>query len=211
MPRRKKPFLGTGVVLVDGGRYDLPDGAETPITILQGVKGNAKTIRQQVNGHVQTFDELAQLPDRECFIDDLVTECLSAQRMRLDYLVKGRRTKPDEWTAQILVRGLATVMEKHGLAVSLSEYEKQGKRVQSLFLRLIPGLIKQLFPVPRDVRGGNRPASQQVLDVSENRSKFRNGRPDQTPLPSMCHCTRHLHVHVATGEAQRQVGQARQL
>jgi len=193
MPRRKKPFLGPGVVLVDGGRYDLPDGAEKPITILQGVKGNAKTIRKQVNGHVQAFDELAQLPDRECFIDDLVTECLSAKRMRLDYLVKGRRTKPDEWTAQILVRGLATVMEKHGLAVSLSEYEKQGKRVQSLFLRLIPGLIKQLFPVPRDVRGGNRPASQQVLDVVREPIKV----PKRTAGPNPLAVDVPLHMNVA--------------
>jgi hypothetical protein len=114
-----------------------------PLTVLKGVDIDFESIRKKVVAHIEKFDELGQLEDREQFIQDLMDECAWARSMRLDYLVIGTKTKPSEWTTQILVRGLATILQRHGLKPAISEYlDKDRNKRQSLYLRLIPGLVR---------------------------------------------------------------------
>ena len=105
--------------------------------------------------YIEKFDELTQLEDREQFVQDLVDECAWARAFASIYLIKGTRTKPNEWTTQILASGLAKVMRQHGLKVAISEYfDRHHEWRQSLYLRLIPGLVRIAgFPVPKYVKG----------------------------------------------------------
>jgi hypothetical protein len=156
MPRRTKLYIGPGQALVDGGRPDVASAdAGRPATILQKVDVDVTALRKKIAAYIQKFDELAQVADRDRFIDDLVDECAWAKTVRLDHLTKGTRTKPNEWTSQILAGGLAKVMKQHELPVATSEYlDRKGKKRQSLYLRMIPGLGRIAgFPAPRDVKG----------------------------------------------------------
>jgi hypothetical protein len=191
MPRRRKTFIGPGKALVNGGRFDVAadPGDGRPVAIAREVEVDTEAIRRKVEKHIQQFDELTQLADRDQFIQDIVTECTGALTMHLDYLFKGADTKPDQWMAQILACGLATVMRKHGLRVTVSEYEKTGGNtrvfVQSLYLRLIPRLIKICFPVPKDVRGLARRAMRikhKVFAISPTRHGLEAGRGDAAPV-----------------------------
>jgi hypothetical protein len=153
MPRRTKAYIGPGKTLVNGGR--VAEDENGPVTVLQEVDLDTASDRKKVAAHIEKFDELGQLEDREQFIQDLVHECGRAQSLGLCYLVRGTHTKPVEWTTQILVRGLATVMRRHGLEPAISEYfDKDHNKRQSLYLRLIPGLIwiARLPPIA-DVKG----------------------------------------------------------
>ena len=155
MPRRKKAYIGSSKTLVNGGRFRETKGRR-PSTIVLPMDLDIENVCKQVAAHIQKFDELAQLPDRDRFITDLAHEVAWARTVRLDLLTKGARTKPDEWTTQILASGLASVMQHHGLRAAISEYEdsKHQEVQQSLYLRLIPGLIKiGGFIVPKDVKG----------------------------------------------------------
>ena len=157
MPKRTKPYIGPNKTLVNGGRFDLTEDAnkEMPVATVPAVNVDIDDIRKKVAAHIQGFDELAQLDDREQFIKDIADECAWAQTMRLDHLTKGTRTKPDEWTTQILARGLASIMQRHGLKATISEYEDSNHDEirQSLYLCLIPRVCGILFPVPKDVKG----------------------------------------------------------
>lgn len=147
--------------MVNGGRVDLTEDGN-PVTIVPAVDVDIEGIRKRVAAHIQKFDELAQLGDRDQFTKDLADECAWARTMRLDHLTKGTRTKPDEWTSQILASGVASVMRRHGLKAAISEYyDSNNEMRQSLYLRLIPGLIKiGGFRVPRDVKGLARRATR---------------------------------------------------
>ena len=153
MPRRTKAYIGPGKTLVNGGR--MTEDESGPVTLLQGVDLDFASIRKKVEACIEKFDELAQLEDREQFVWDLVDVCASAQSLHLNYLVKGTRTKPVQWTTQTLVRGLATAMQRQGLTPAVSEYfDSDHNEQQSLYLRLIPELIRIAgFPVPKDVKG----------------------------------------------------------
>jgi hypothetical protein len=158
MPRRIKPYIGPGKTLVDGGRFDLTQDTNEghPDVTVPDDYVDIDHIRKKVAGYIQEFDELAQLGDRDQFTKDLADECAWARTMHLDYLTKGTRTKPDEWTTQILAKGIASVMQRHGLKAAISEYENRNhdEIQQSLYLRLIPGLARIAgFPVPKDVKG----------------------------------------------------------
>jgi len=153
MPRRTKAYIGPGKTLVNGGR--MTEDENGPVTVLERVDLDTVSIRKKVAAYIEKFDELTQLEDREQFVQDLVDECAWARTLRLDLLTNGPRTKPNEWTAQILARGLAKVMRQHGLTVVISEYfDRHHEWRESLYLRLIPGLIKIAgFPVPKYVKG----------------------------------------------------------
>ena len=157
MPRRTKPYVGPNKTLVNGGRFEPNEDANegTPVAALQEVVVDIEGIRKNVAKRIQGFDELAQLENRDQFIKDLADECAWALTMRLDWLTKGTRTKPNEWTTQILARGLATVMARHGLRVAISEYEDSNHTEirQSLYLRLVRKLCGSWFPIPKDVKG----------------------------------------------------------
>ena len=103
MPRRTKAYIGPGKTLVNGGR--LTEDENGPVTVLEMVDLDIASIRKKVAAYIEKFDELTQLEDREQFVQDLVDECAWARTLRLDLLTNGTRTKPNEWTAQILVRG----------------------------------------------------------------------------------------------------------
>ena len=161
MPRRTKAYIGPGKTLVNGGRFDQAEDVnkEQPVATVLPVDVDIDDIRKKVAGYIQKFDELAQLADRDQFIKDLADECAWAQTMSLDHLTRGTRTKPNEWTTQILAEGIASVMQRHGLKAAISDYSV-GKRFdapsrkQSLYLRLIRGLGRfAASPVPRDVKG----------------------------------------------------------
>src|SRR5262249_10519081 len=114
-------------------RADIESGH---VTLLQGVDLDFARIRKKVEACIEKFDELAQLEDREQFVWDLVDVCASAQSLHLNYLVKGTRTKPVQWTTQTLVRGLATAMQRQGLTPAISEYfDSDANEQQSLYLR----------------------------------------------------------------------------
>ena len=153
MPRRTKAYIGPGKTLVNGGR--MTEDENGPVTVLERVDLDIASIRKKVAAYIEKFDELTQLEDREQFVQDLVDECAFAQSLRLDYLVKGTRTKPSEWTAQTVVRGLATDMRRQGLTPAVSQYfDSDHNEQQSLYLRLIPELIRIAgFPVPKDIKG----------------------------------------------------------
>jgi hypothetical protein len=156
MPRRTKTYIGPNRILLNGGRAAVSDAEGQPIsgTTLDAVPVDIGRLRNQVETYIQNFDELAQLEDRDQFIKDLAHECASAMTMRLDHLTQGTRTKPDEWTTQILVRGVASVLERHKLKAAISEYERGGEIRQSLYLRLVPGLIKIAgHNAPKNVKG----------------------------------------------------------
>ena len=91
MPRRTKAYIGPGKTLVNGGR--MTDDENGPVTVLERVDLDIASIRKKVAAYIEKFDELTQLEDREQFVQDLVDECAFAQSLRLDYLVKGTRTK----------------------------------------------------------------------------------------------------------------------
>jgi hypothetical protein len=151
-------YIGPGKILVNGGRIDLTEDTieGRPVVTLPEVKVDIAGIHRDVRAYIQKFDELAQLDNRDQFIQDLVDECAWAQTLHLEYLVKGARTKPYEWTTQILARGLATVMRRHRLKAAISEYENRNRGViqRSLYLRLIQGLSKIAgFRIPKDVKG----------------------------------------------------------
>jgi hypothetical protein len=154
MPRRTKTYIGSGKTLVDGGRLELSSEGE-PVSTLPKVNVDIDRVRKKVATLIGKFDELSQLKEPQQFIKDLADECAWAQTMRLDHMTKGTRTKPDEWTAQILASGLAKIMRHYGLRVAISEYYDRHRELrQSLYLRLIPGLIRIAgFPVPKDVKG----------------------------------------------------------
>jgi hypothetical protein len=156
MPKRTKPDIGPGKVLVNGGR--VAEDESGPVTLLQRVDldiASIREIRKKVAAYIGNFDELTQLEDRDRLVQDLVDECAWARALRLDLLTNGTRTKPNEWTAQILASGLAKVMRQHRLTVVISEYfDRHHEWRQSLYLRLIPGLVKIAgFPVPKYVKG----------------------------------------------------------
>lgn len=153
MPRRKKLYLDPGKALVNGGRVDVTDG--NPVVTVPALEVTAEALCERIKARVQDFDELAQLDDFDRFVLDLADECAWVQTMRLDYLTKGASSKPNEWTTQILARGIATVMRKHGLRVAISEYEnnKHNELQRSLYLRLVRNVCGIWFPVPKDVKG----------------------------------------------------------
>jgi len=158
MPRRRKPFVGPGKTLVNGRRANLPDNVDFDaedgsVDVTDAVELDVENLRKKIEAHVQQFDELALLIDCARFVDDLVDECAWARTQRLDYLVRGARTKPDEWTAQIFASGVAKVMRRHGLKPTITEYDDSNEIRQSLWLRLIPGLSRIAgFRVPKDVK-----------------------------------------------------------
>ena len=144
--------------MVNGGKVssrneDANEG--TPVAALQEVVVDIEGIRKKVAKHIQGFDELAQLENRDQFIKDLADECAWALTVRLDRLTKGTRTKPNEWTTQILARGLPRSCERHGLRAAISEYDDSNHTEirQSLYLRLIRGLMRDWLPIPKDVKG----------------------------------------------------------
>src|SRR5262249_31389346 len=154
---------GADKTLVNGARCEPPkyadehipvaDLPEIPGVILQEVKVDVDLIRGKVAAHIQKFDELAQLPDHDQFVNDLTDECVWARTLQLDYLTKGARSKPNEWTAQTFARGLASIMHRHGLEATISEYDDSNQVRQSLYLRLIPGLSRIAgCRVPTDVK-----------------------------------------------------------
>jgi hypothetical protein len=157
MPRRKKPYIGPGKTLVDGGRFGALEHSndEQYTTTVPKVEVDLNAIRKRITTYIGQFDELAQLSNRGQFIMDLADECAWAKTMRLDLLTKGARTKPSEWTTQILAKGLASVMQRHGLKAAISEsYDANSELRQGLYLRIIPGLCKIAgFPAPKDVKG----------------------------------------------------------
>jgi hypothetical protein len=156
MPRRAKRYIGPGKTLVNGGRGEFVGEAENvPLwDVIDRVPVDFATTRRKVAAHVEKFPELALVHDRDRLIDDLTYQCESAQGLRLDLLIEGPRTKPDEWTTQILAFGMAAVLQSHGLEPAISEYERQGEKVQSLYLRLIPELIRIAgFRAPKDIKG----------------------------------------------------------
>ena len=164
MPRRNKPYVGPNKTVVNGGRYkalaigdegipvdSVPDG---PIVEVPEINVNLEDIRKKVATHIDGFDELAHLKNRDQFIDDLTHECARTRALGLDHLTKGSRSKPDEWSAQILARGIAAAMERHGVTPTVSEYDDGSQIRRSLYLRLIPGLSKiSGCAIPTDVKG----------------------------------------------------------
>jgi hypothetical protein len=156
MPRRTKPYIAPGKTLVNGGRWEFVGEAENiPLwDVIDPVPVDFATIRRKVAAHVEKFHELALVHDRGRFINDLTHECQSAPTLRLDYRTQGTQTKPDEWTTHVLVVGVGRVLQCHGLEPAISEYERQGEIVQSLYLRLVPGLIRIAgFSAPKDIKG----------------------------------------------------------
>ena len=156
MPKRTKPYLDRRV-LVNGGRKEFAgfaNGHPLYDVISDELPTDTDAIRRQIAAHVQTFAELSLLPDLQQLISDLKFECESAMTLRLDRRTQGARTKPDEWTTQILVRKVGVVLKRHGLKDLISEYERRGQKVQSLYFRVVPGLIRIAgLPVPKDVKG----------------------------------------------------------
>jgi hypothetical protein len=158
MPRRTKAYIGPRKILVNGGRYDEVEDAneERLVAVVPPVDVDIDDIREKVLACIQGFDELTQLADRDQFIKDLADECAWAQTMGLDHLTRGTRTKPHEWTTQAWARGIASVMERHGLKAAISEYEDRNHSQirQSLYLRLIRRLRRLTpSPLPTDVKG----------------------------------------------------------
>jgi hypothetical protein len=153
MPKRTKPHIGPGKTLVNGGRAIETENGR--VIVLKEVEIDLASIHKKVAAYIEKFDELGQLGDRVRFVQDLAHECAWAQSLRFDYLVSGTKTKPGEWTTQIVVRGLATIMQRHGLKPTISEYlDKNRNKQQSLYLRLIPGLIRIAgFRAPMYVKG----------------------------------------------------------
>jgi hypothetical protein len=154
MPRRTKTYIGPNKTLVDGGRVEVPNEGE-PVTTLPKVAVDIDLIRKKLAPLIEQFDELSQLEDPQQFIKDLADECAWAQTTRLDHLTKGTRTKPDEWRSQILVRGLSSVMQRHGVKPVISQhYDHNHEMHQSLYLKLIPvlGRIAGCI-IPKDVKG----------------------------------------------------------
>jgi hypothetical protein len=153
MPRRTKPYIETYKTLVNGGRAEVEkfEGDEYYDRVLDPI--DTTDVAERVAAHVDQFAQLAHSPSREQLINDLSFECGSARTLRLDVLLVGSRTKPDEWAAQILVRQVRSVLKKHKIKASISEYERNGQLVQSLYLRIIPGLIKIAgFSPPADIK-----------------------------------------------------------
>jgi hypothetical protein len=156
MPRRTKRYIGPGKTLVNGGRWEFVEEAEgIPLyDVIDCVPVDFAGIRRRVATHVEKFQELALMRDQDRFIDDLAHECTSVPTLRLDLRIQGTRSKPDEWTKQILVVGAGAVLQRHGLHATISEFERGLETVQSLYLRLIPGLIKIAgFRPPKDIKG----------------------------------------------------------
>jgi hypothetical protein len=156
MPRRTNRYIGPGKTLVNGGRWDLVGEADGALLyeVTDRVPLDRSMIRKKVATYVEKFQELALVLDRDRFIGDLADECAFASTLRLDLLTQGTHTKPDEWTTQILVVGVGAVLQRHGSDPTISEYERQRKKVQSLYLRLIPGLIRIAgFSTPKDIKG----------------------------------------------------------
>jgi hypothetical protein len=155
MPRRTKPYIEPYKTLVNGGRVEVErvggdvyyERVLNPITTAE--------IAARVTAHVRQFAELAHIPNRAQLIRGLGWECASAKTRRLDNMVRGTRTKPDEWKAQILARGVARVLEVHGIKPAVSEYEQDLRVKRSLYLRILPGLIKAggLRPPREDIKG----------------------------------------------------------
>jgi hypothetical protein len=158
MPRRQKTFIAAGKILINGGRREFVGISECGEPLfdvpLDEAVGDAGMLRQKVAAHVQNFKEFAGVKDQKQLIYDIAYECGSAMALRLDHVTRGSRTKPDEWTTQVLVRGVSSVMKKHGLRASLSKYYRRGEEVESLYFRVIPGIIKIAgFRVPGDLKG----------------------------------------------------------
>jgi hypothetical protein len=154
MPRRTKTYIGPNKTLVDGGRVEISNEGE-PVTTLPRVAVDIDLIRKKLALLIEQFDELSQLEDPQQFIKDLADECAWAQTTPLDHLTKGARTKPEEWKTQILVRGLSSVMQRHGLKPVISEYyDRKHELRQSLYLKLIPVLGRIAgCTTPMDVKG----------------------------------------------------------
>jgi hypothetical protein len=163
MPRRKKPYFPPNHALVDGGRTEptkfrngiipLDQVPDAPVVELQKTSLDRAHLRKKVAMHSQKFDELTQLADLDQFVNDVVEDCVRAQTRDLEHLVRGARSKPDEWIAQILAHDLAQTMRRHGLKPTISEYDDGNQIRQSLYLRLIPGLSKIAgCRVPADVK-----------------------------------------------------------
>ena len=142
MPRRSKVYVSPGKTLINGERVELDAEGERYEIALRGAPVEIARVRRQVAKYIKNFEELSQLEDRDQFINDLADECAFALTARLDHLTTGTHTKPDEWTAQILVRGLASVMARHGVKPAISEYERRGELHRSLYLRMAPGLLR---------------------------------------------------------------------
>lgn len=154
MARRVKPYIGSGKTIVNGARTEIEvvDGVYTYDMILDPIE--ISDIQAQVARHVLSFSELAQLGHVQALIRDLSAECEHARTLRLDVLVRGSRTKPDEWSAQILARAAGCVLERYGVRATIAEYETRDTLVQSLYLRLLPGLIRLAgFLPPKDIKG----------------------------------------------------------
>jgi hypothetical protein len=164
MPRRTKIYVGPCKTLINGGRTEETRNENEVLyeTTLRGVQVDISHIRHQVANHISNFEEVSQLKDRDQFIKDLADECASASTMRLDHLTKGTRTKPDEWTSQVLLRGLASVMERHGVKPAISEYERGGELRRSVYLRMAPGLLRivGLNASKKDIKGLARRAKR---------------------------------------------------
>jgi hypothetical protein len=156
VPRRSKIYVGPGKTLIDGGRVEMTPKTEEESyeTTLRGAPVDIAHIRRQVAKYIKDFAELSQLKDRDQFIKDLADECASAKTMRLDHLTRGTRTNPGEWTSQVLLSGLASVMERHGVKPAISEYEREGELCRSLYLRMAPGLLGIAgLNAPKDLKG----------------------------------------------------------
>jgi len=181
MPRRTKTYIGPNKTLVDGGRVEVPNEGE-PVTTLPKVAVDIDLIRKKLAPLIEQFDELSQLEDPQQFIKDLADECAWAQTTRLDHLTKGTRTKPDEWSSQILVRGLSSVMQRHGLKPVISQYYDRNHELhQSLYLKLIPvlGRIAGCI-ISRDVKGLALRAKR-IDHEGVVRSQIRQSRGKKTP------------------------------
>lgn len=163
MPRRKKPYVPPNHALVDGARHEpmkitngvipLEQVRDFPSVIVPKPELDRGDMRRKVVRHCKNFNELTQLSDLNQFIDDVVEDCVRARTLNLEHLVKGARSKPEEWTAQVFARGLWATMQQHGLAPTISVYDDGSQIRQSLYLRLLPGLSKIAgLRVPSDVK-----------------------------------------------------------
>src|SRR5262249_27234610 len=152
MPRRKKPYFPSNHALVDGSRTEptkfrngiipLDQVPDAPVVQLPKTSVDRAHLRKKITMQTQKFDELTQLADRDQFVKHIVEDCVRTQKRDLEHLVRGARSKPDEWTAQVFAHDLAQTMRRHGLEPTISEYDDGNQIRQSLYLRLIPGLSK---------------------------------------------------------------------
>jgi hypothetical protein len=155
MPRRTKVHIEPYKTLVNGGRAEVEkfEGDEYYDPVLDPI--STAEIASRVATHVGRFAELGQIPYRAQLIRDLSYECGSAKTLRLDNLLRGTRMKPDEWRVQILARGVARVLEVHGIKPAVSEYEQDLRLKRSIYLRILRGLIKVagLRRPKKDIKG----------------------------------------------------------